>query len=136
MAASEFAARTRPDVLLLFDVDGTLTVPRKVGITCKVLDSSSRPLTAALTTSSLVDQVIEKQMQEVLATLRNFAVLGIVGGSDFVKIDEQMSGLGACFGSLTSPCRIDPVIGPVRGNPPLGVKVKITVKTSCARTLR
>eukprot|EP00048_Salpingoeca_helianthica_P015220 m.225684 g.225684 ORF g.225684 m.225684 type:complete len:246 (-) comp16757_c0_seq1:279-1016(-) len=50
-------------VLCLFDVDGTLTAPR---------------------------QVIQADMKEFLQKLRTKAVVGLVGGSDLVKIEEQM----------------------------------------------
>jgi len=50
-------------VLCLFDVDGTLTAPR---------------------------QVIQQDMKEFLQKLRTKTVVGLVGGSDLVKIEEQM----------------------------------------------
>ncbi|KAK4382110.1 Phosphomannomutase [Sesamum angolense] len=53
----------RPGVIALFDVDGTLTAPRKVA-TVKMLDF----------------------MQE----LRKVVTVGVVGGSDLVKISEQL----------------------------------------------
>ena len=56
-------ARTRPDRILLFDVDGTLTAPR-LGV--------------------------EDEMREFLADLRQKARVGIVGGSDLVKQQEQL----------------------------------------------
>jgi len=51
--------------ICLFDVDGTLTVPRKV---------------------------ITQEMIDALAALRKKCVVGLVGGSDFVKVNEQMGG--------------------------------------------
>eukprot|EP00038_Savillea_parva_P016539 m.17116 g.17116 ORF g.17116 m.17116 type:complete len:249 (+) comp3457_c0_seq1:65-811(+) len=51
--------------LCLFDVDGTLTVPRKV---------------------------ITDSMKATIAALREKVTIGVVGGSDLVKIQEQLDG--------------------------------------------
>jgi len=51
--------------MCLFDVDGTLTAPR---------------------------QVITKEMTDFIDELRKKVVVGVVGGSDLVKIKEQMGG--------------------------------------------
>jgi len=51
--------------ICLFDVDGTLTVPR---------------------------QVITQEMRAFMDELRTKVIVGIVGGSDLVKIKEQMGG--------------------------------------------
>ncbi|KAI3693941.1 hypothetical protein L1987_76897 [Smallanthus sonchifolius] len=56
-------AMRKPGLIALFDVDGTLTSPRKV-VTPKML----------------------KFMQD----LRNVVTVGVVGGSDLVKISEQL----------------------------------------------
>ncbi|KAI7733642.1 hypothetical protein M8C21_028585 [Ambrosia artemisiifolia] len=56
-------ALRRPGLIALFDVDGTLTAPRK-GVTPKML----------------------KFMQD----LRKVVTVGVVGGSDLVKISEQL----------------------------------------------
>lgn len=56
-------AATRPGLIALFDVDGTLTAPRK-GVTTKML--------------------------EFMRELRKVVTIGVVGGSDFVKISEQL----------------------------------------------
>ncbi|KAH6812114.1 phosphomannomutase [Perilla frutescens var. frutescens] len=56
-------AATRPGLIALFDVDGTLTAPRK-GVTTKML--------------------------EFMRELRKVVTVGVVGGSDFVKISEQL----------------------------------------------
>lgn len=53
------------DILILFDVDGTLTPSRLV---------------------------IKPEMKEFLAELKKKAVLGIVGGSNYEKMEEQMGG--------------------------------------------
>jgi len=53
-------------VIALFDVDGTLTVPRKA---------------------------ITQEMHDFMQELKNHVTVGIVGGSDYKKITEQ---LGAC----------------------------------------
>ncbi|KAI6044254.1 eukaryotic phosphomannomutase [Pisolithus marmoratus] len=63
MVSTEFASRPQKK-LVLFDVDGTLTPPRQQATT-EVIDFLRR----------LKDQV----------------VIGFVGGSDFVKISEQLS---------------------------------------------
>jgi phosphomannomutase len=55
------------NVLILFDVDGTLTPSRLV---------------------------IKPEMKAFLAELKKKAVLGIVGGSDYPKMEEQMGGAG------------------------------------------
>ena len=51
--------------ICLFDVDGTLTLPR---------------------------QVITQEMKDFMETLRSKVIVGIVGGSDLPKIKEQMGG--------------------------------------------
>jgi len=51
--------------ILLFDVDGTLTLPRKV---------------------------IDSEMKTFMDNLRSKVTCGVVGGSDFKKIAEQMGG--------------------------------------------
>lgn len=57
---------SRDKILLLFDVDGTLTPPR---------------------------QPIRKDLEDYLQNVvKPICTLGIVGGSDFVKISEQMNG--------------------------------------------
>jgi len=53
-------------ILCLFDVDGTLTKAR---------------------------QVIDADMEQFLETLKTHATVGLVGGSDLVKIAEQMKGM-------------------------------------------
>eukprot|EP00730_Choanoeca_flexa_P005845 TRINITY_DN12032_c0_g1_i1.p2 TRINITY_DN12032_c0_g1~~TRINITY_DN12032_c0_g1_i1.p2 ORF type:complete len:256 (+),score=82.34 TRINITY_DN12032_c0_g1_i1:104-871(+) len=62
---SEYADREQGDVLCLFDVDGTMTVAR---------------------------DVIKDEMREFMARVRSKVVIGLVGGSDLVKIEEQMKG--------------------------------------------
>ena len=41
---------------------------------------------------SLVVQVIKPEMKAFLAELKKKAVLGVVGGSDYDKMEEQMGG--------------------------------------------
>jgi phosphomannomutase len=53
----------RENCIVLFDVDGTLTEPR---------------------------QKINPLMESLLVSLRRKVAIGIVGGSDFVKIKEQL----------------------------------------------
>lgn len=62
---SLFQDRERPRTLCLFDVDGTLTVPRAV---------------------------ISPEMESFMQRLRKKVVIGLVGGSDLEKIQEQMAG--------------------------------------------
>ncbi|KAG8835704.1 Phosphomannomutase [Serendipita sp. 405] len=66
MATSTFADRPRK-VLVLFDVDGTLSLAR---------------------------QAASPEMIELLQELRKKVVIGFVGGSDLVKISEQLSVTG------------------------------------------
>ena len=56
----------RSKTLVLFDVDGTLTLPRKI---------------------------VEPSMEAFIERIRDKVTLGIVGGSDLVKIAEQMKGM-------------------------------------------
>jgi len=56
----------RSKVLILLDVDGTLTLPRKI---------------------------VEEEMETFMETVRKQVTLGIVGGSDLPKIAEQMKGM-------------------------------------------
>ncbi|KAJ2366826.1 Phosphomannomutase 1 [Coemansia sp. RSA 2610] len=60
---TDWSNREFPKTLCLFDVDGTLTPARGV---------------------------ITKDMQQTLADLRKKCVVGFVGGSDFVKQEEQL----------------------------------------------
>ncbi len=53
----------RPDRILLFDVDGTLTEPRKH---------------------------VVPEMNKFIQELRGRSIIGIVGGSDYVKQMEQL----------------------------------------------
>ncbi|XP_046863825.1 phosphomannomutase-like [Xenia sp. Carnegie-2017] len=55
----------RNDILFLFDIDGTLTLPRKV---------------------------ITLEMKNFLAKLRGTVDVGLVGGSDYAKAQEQLGG--------------------------------------------
>lgn len=63
MVSTDFASRPQKK-LVLFDVDGTLTAPR---------------------------QQATNEMIEFLRQLREQVVIGFVGGSDLVKISEQLS---------------------------------------------
>ncbi|KAL2456207.1 Phosphomannomutase [Abeliophyllum distichum] len=56
-------AASRPGLIALFDVDGTLTAPRKVAT---------------------------PKMLEFMRELRKVITIGVVGGSDLVKISEQL----------------------------------------------
>jgi phosphomannomutase len=57
------AAQGRSNLLVLFDIDGTLTVPR---------------------------QSAKEDMLATLRQLRQHATVGVVGGSDLVKAKEQL----------------------------------------------
>ncbi|GAA6003610.1 hypothetical protein JCM10207_003509 [Rhodosporidiobolus poonsookiae] len=63
-AVTPFSQRPQGDKILLFDVDLTLTIPRRA---------------------------VEPEVVEVLKQVRERAVIGFVGGSDFVKISEQLA---------------------------------------------
>ncbi|OCH93709.1 eukaryotic phosphomannomutase [Obba rivulosa] len=63
MVSAAFADRPLKK-LVLFDVDDTLTLPR---------------------------QIVTAEMVEILRALRKRVVIGVVGGSDFVKIAEQLA---------------------------------------------
>jgi len=63
MPLSDFGPRENPETLVLFDVDGTLTPARRF---------------------------VTPDMVETLEKLRKKAVIGFVGGSDFVKQEEQL----------------------------------------------
>lgn len=64
---SEWKNKACPKILVLFDVDGTLTKAR---------------------------QEIEEDMHELLLKLKEKVVIGFVGGSDLVKQQEQLKGKG------------------------------------------
>ncbi|KAK1261096.1 hypothetical protein QJS04_geneDACA001931 [Acorus gramineus] len=68
------AART-PGLIALFDVDGTLTAPRKV---------------------------VTPEMLKFMQKLREVVTVGVVGGSDLVKISEQLGSAGFSFLPFTT----------------------------------
>ncbi|KAK1283193.1 hypothetical protein QJS10_CPB21g00513 [Acorus calamus] len=72
------AART-PGLIALFDVDGTLTAPRKV---------------------------VTPEMLKFMQKLREVVTVGVVGGSDLVKISEQLGSAGFSFLPFTSSCNL------------------------------
>lgn len=49
-------------------------------------------------------QVIKPEMKAYLAELRKRIVIGVVGGSDKAKQEEQMGGDGRKFNTCTSTC--------------------------------
>jgi phosphomannomutase len=67
MTNLSWKGKEQPKTIVLFDVDGTLTAPRKV---------------------------IEGKMVEALKRLRQKVVVGFVGGSDFAKQLEQLGATG------------------------------------------
>ena len=71
-------------VLCLFDVDGTLTPSRKVR---KRLRHSF-----ACCCYGPLDQVITPEMKEFILNIKKKVAIGVVGGSDYDKMQEQMGG--------------------------------------------
>jgi len=59
--------KNRKDIICLFDVDGTLTIPRQ--------------------------KIIEETEDYLLNKLKPKCTVGLVGGSDLKKIAEQMGGM-------------------------------------------
>ena len=76
-----FADRPLGKTLCLFDVDGTLSLARQV--------KSARIITATRTDLLLL-QSATPEVHETLRALRQKCVIGFVGGSDLVKITEQL----------------------------------------------
>jgi len=80
MTSSDFAGRPVKK-LFLFDVDGTLTPARQV-----------HPLSVFASTALTIGlQSVSLEMLEILKELRKEVVIGFVGGSDLVKISEQLN---------------------------------------------
>lgn len=81
MTSSAFSDRSSR-ILVLFDVDGTLTPARQV---ChpRCRDATSR--------SDWSSQGISPEMRNALKNLKKKVVVGVVGGSDLVKITEQLT---------------------------------------------
>ncbi|KAG5461760.1 MAG: hypothetical protein BJ554DRAFT_5993 [Olpidium bornovanus] len=97
----EYADRQRPDTLVLFDVDGTLTAARKVGafsgpsgpFGCCSIVRPENPvcfLAVQLRRARAGEKSVKPDMLEVLEKLRKVAVVGFVGGSDLAKQKEQL----------------------------------------------
>ena len=80
MASQDFADRPLKK-LVLFDVDGTLTPARQV-------PSFSVVLVYCINTNM---QKGSLEMLELLRELRKKLVIGFVGGSDLVKITDQLT---------------------------------------------
>lgn len=81
--------------LVLFDVDGTLTPARQV---CEYNLWRNSPYTL-LTLIPFV-QSVSPDVIAILRKLRQNVVIGVVGGSDFVKISEQLNVPGSNGSSL------------------------------------
>jgi phosphomannomutase len=77
---SAFGSRTHPRTLVLFDVDGTLSPAR---------------------------QHASQEMLDVLKELRKRVVIGFVGGSDLVKITEQLEVPGENGAPICCPNRFE-----------------------------
>jgi len=96
-APSDWSDREHPDVLCLFDVDGTLTPARRVRRMAPTnrerTDSPHHQASRVWTTS----QFVEPEMLETLRQVRRKVVIGFVGGSDLAKQKEQLgeNGTGA-----------------------------------------
>lgn len=88
MSTRAFADRTLNE-LILFDVDETLTPARRVRNRVQLLFGISH----------ISCQVVSREMIDILRALRKKYAIGVVGGSDFVKISEQLAfegSPGAC----------------------------------------
>jgi len=89
-APSDWSDREHPDMLCLFDVDGTLTPARRVrrkGHANHEHKGSHNQSHYALWTTS---QFVEPEMLETLRQVRRKVVIGFVGGSDLAKQKEQL----------------------------------------------
>lgn len=83
MASQDFADRPTKK-LLLFDVDGTLSLARQVCL-----------LSGSLSTSAKISlQSASPEILDLLKELRKKHIIGFVGGSDLVKISEQLNVAG------------------------------------------
>ena len=82
MTSQDFASRSIKK-LLLFDVDDTLTPARQV-----------RLLTFFVSDALKCQQKASLEMLELLKELRKKVTIGFVGGSDLVKITDQLSVTG------------------------------------------
>lgn len=71
-------------ILCLFDVDGTLTPSRKVR------KRASHSFVCCY--YGPLHQVITPEMKEFILNIKKKVVIGIVGGSDYDKMQEQMGG--------------------------------------------
>ena len=76
--------RPLKNTICLFDVDGTLTPARQVCLLQLLLRCT--PLI-----THLDEQDASWEMIELLRQVRKRVAIGVVGGSDFVKISEQLS---------------------------------------------
>ena len=97
-------------VLALFDVDGTLTAPRKV---CRLSRSAPLRFSPArwpwcwtLSIAACVPrQVVTEEMTAFMLELRKHVNIGIVGGSDLTKIKEQLGEDCALLSLRRQPAR-------------------------------
>ena len=79
MAARDLAT------LLLFDVDGTITEARQVYWILFTIKNGGVEILPCV-------QVISPEMKHFMAKVRERYVVGLVGGSDLDKVQEQMGG--------------------------------------------
>ncbi|KAF3666991.1 hypothetical protein FXO37_10229 [Capsicum annuum] len=100
----------KPGLIALFDVDGTLTAPRKldllylrrwsfrkqplsfpeVVVRCGSIVYPSEFTNSSFVPSLNVYQVSTPEMLKFMQELRKVVTVGVVGGSDLVKISEQL----------------------------------------------
>jgi len=95
LSESPWADRKHPDVLCLFDVDGTLTLARRVCLQLRPLGSF--PLKQRNTQKHVTRQLVTSDMLQFLKDLRKKVVIGFVGGSDLAKQKEQLGENGMCI---------------------------------------
>ncbi len=78
----------RKSVICLFDVDGTITDPRQV----KSLSETCPFFLLKIYMFFFQQKRIKPNMEEFLEKLKKKVTVGLVGGSDLVKILEQVGG--------------------------------------------
>ena len=85
--------KNREDVICMFDVDGTLTVPRQVIRYFICLFWSVN-----IFSTNEIQRINQETEDFLLNKLKPKCTVGLVGGSDLNKIAEQMGGMdGICL---------------------------------------
>lgn len=77
--SDDWKYKKNPNIICLFDIDGTLTPARKVG-----------SLLEGVCLIWNIQQTISAEMRDTLRKLREKVVVGFVGGSDLPKQIEQI----------------------------------------------